>query len=130
MFTFLNFLQKGLDGSSQRQRALSNNIANVNTPNYKRKDVDFISVLRNETKQSGRKALKNTNPKHISFKSTNSQFRKIQQANTSARNDGNNVEVDAEMSELAKNNIYYNTLVQQVNDRFKFLNAVIDKGGR
>lgn len=131
MLSFINFLQRGLDGSSQRQRTLNNNVANVDTPNYKRRDVDFISALRKESKSSNKSSkLASTDSKHIPFKDSSSQFKRIQQNNSSARNDGNNVEIDREMAEIAKNNIYYNAMAQQLSDRFKLLNNVIDKGGR
>ncbi|MFP4016017.1 MAG: flagellar basal body rod protein FlgB [Halanaerobiales bacterium] len=130
MYNFVNFLQKGLDGSSQRQRSLNNNVANVDTPNYKRKDVDFISTLRKETVTKRKARLLTTDNNHIPFKNSSYQFRGVQANNTSGRNDGNNVEIDHEMAEIAKNNIYYNTLVQQVNSRFQILKNVIDRGGR
>ncbi len=136
MNPFINFLSKGLDGASLRQKLLANNISNVNTPGYKREDVDFVSTLEKESKQYNQGtslSLSTTDSGHINFsKSAKSDkpFKRIHMSNTSNRSDGNNVDIENEMAEMAKNNIYYNTMIQQVSARFKFLNSVIDKGGR
>ncbi len=133
MNSFINFLSKGLDGSSLRQKLLANNISNVNTPDYKRQDVDFVSTLEKESKQynHGKSlSLSTTDNGHINFSKSDKPFKRIHMSNTSNRNDGNNVDIENEMAEMAKNNIYYNTMIQQVSDRFKFLNTTIDKGGR
>lgn len=133
MNPFINFLSKGLDGSSFRQKMLANNISNINTPDYKRQDVDFVSTLEKESKQYNQGkilSLSTTDSGHIKFSKSDKPFKRIHMSNTSNKNDGNNVDVENEMAEMAKNNIYYNTLIQQVSDRFKFLNTTIDKGGR
>ena len=44
-FNYINILDKAADASSLRQQAIANNLANVDTPNYKRQDVDFESTL-------------------------------------------------------------------------------------
>ncbi len=129
----INFLKTGLDGSANRQRALANNIANINTPEFKREDVDFLTTLKEEASSSqsiSKSSLKVTDSKHISFNYSDKPFKKIHISNTSSRNDGNNIDIEYEMAELAKNNIYYNTLSQQVSKRFSSLNNVIEKGGR
>ena len=54
MDSTINLLQLGLDGAKKRQEAISNNIANVDTPGYKRKDVDFLSVLKKEKAANNR----------------------------------------------------------------------------
>ncbi|MFP4661051.1 MAG: flagellar basal body rod protein FlgB [Halanaerobiales bacterium] len=137
MNPFIDFLSKGLDGANYRQKLLANNIANVNTPEYKRQDLDFVSALERESGKSGNRngvSLKTTDNGHIGVSGASNgvsrPFKMLHLNNTSSRNDGNNVDMDVEMAEVAKNNIYYNTLIQQVSDRFKFLNNVIDKGGR
>ncbi len=48
VFSYVNVLNKAADASWLREETIANNLANVNTPGYKRKDVDFQSVLRNE----------------------------------------------------------------------------------
>lgn len=132
MKPIINLLQRGLDGSSLRQKALSDNIANVNTPDYKRKDVDFISVLKEQAAKGKGKnlSLSKTNNKHLTTEGANRPFKMYSRTYTSYKNDGNNVDIDFEMAESAKNNLYYNTLVGQINNRFGMINNVIEKGGR
>lgn len=133
MDSTINLLSRGLDGALSRQKALSNNIANVDTPNYKRKDVDFITVLRNQTQEIGNTSLslRTTNDGHkVGSDKKNRPNMNLLHNDTSYRNDKNNVDIDVEMAEIAKNGIYYNTLSRQINEEFKILKDVISKGGR
>lgn len=131
MGSIINLLSKGLDGSFIRQRALANNVANAQTPNYKRQDVDFISVLRREQGENKSLSLKATSKSHLK----GSEFRQdhfssfVLQKNTSYRNDKNNVDIEVEMAEVAKNALYYNTLSRQIDEQFSILRNVINKGG-
>lgn len=132
MSSIINLMSQGLDGSLKRQKALSNNIANVDTPNYKRKDIDFVSALRQESRQLNKSsiALKTTNDSHISIgKELNTRSTKSFLENSSYRNDKNNVDIDVEMAEVAKNGLYYNTLSKQINEQFKIMKNIISKGG-
>ena len=131
----INLLGLGLDGAYKRQEAISNNIANANTPEYKRKDVNFLSTLKDKVNNDKTNLnLKRTSRKHLSGKpgglSGRTQFEIKTQQGTSFRNDGNNVDIDVEMTELAKNNIYFNTLTNQINNKFSMLKNVISKGGK
>jgi flagellar basal-body rod protein FlgB len=126
MEPIIQLLTTGLDGAYFRQKALANNIANINTPGYKRREVDFLSAL--NLLRSGL-SLKRTNPDHFKGSDGVRAFKGVLVSNSSYRNDQNNVDIDVEMAELAKNNLYYNTLVQQINERFKNLQDTISKGG-
>ncbi len=139
MDSIINVLQFGLDGSHARHQALSNNIANVSTPNYKRQDVNFQEKLKenidNLKDQNGNKSkpvrLASTNSKHNSLgikDNSSMKFKPHNYSNTSFRNDQNNVDVDSEMAKLSKNNLYYNTLTQRVSSKFSLLQEVIQKG--
>lgn len=48
-FNYVNVLDKAADASWSRENILTNNIANVNTPGYKRKDLNFENTLKNRT---------------------------------------------------------------------------------
>ncbi|WP_099158091.1 flagellar basal body rod protein FlgB [Virgibacillus ndiopensis] len=122
-------LEKSLDYATAKNRTISNNIANVDTPNYKAKDVVFKNVL-NDAISSSIEA-KRTNTKHIAFDNESMQhsYRIISKNNTMYNHNGNNVDVDKEMSELAKNQIYYQGLVDRINGKFSSLQTVI-RGGR
>ncbi|MGG1114627.1 flagellar basal body rod protein FlgB [Halalkalibacterium halodurans] len=124
----LSALEKGLYGASLQQRAISQNIANVDTPNYKAKKVNFQKVF-DEALSNTRLQAKQTHEKHIAFNRSqgSSPVETIRQ--TAYNHNGNNVDVDLEMTELAKNQIYYNALIERVNGNFNSLQTVI-RGGR
>lgn len=137
--SIINILEFGLDGSHARHQALSNNIANVSTPNYKRQDVNFQDMLKqninklkdNNGNQAKNVRLASTNSKHNSLgvkKNSTMNFKPNNYSNTSYRNDENNVDVDSEMAKLSKNNLYYNTLTQRVSSKFSLLQEVIQRG--
>lgn len=120
-------LQQSMDYASLKNKTISNNIANVDTPNYKAKDVQFKNVL---SQEMGSFDAKRTNSKHIPFSSSGSSpFSVTLNRNTEYNHNGNNVDVDQEMSDLAKNQIYYQALVDRLNGKFRSLESVI-KGGR
>lgn len=131
--SIINLIGTGMDGALIRHNYISNNIANVDTPNYKRKDHNFIEVLQKNTGSNTQLSLRKTNPKHIQVGLTSTSGTAkdlLLNSRTSYRNDGNNVDIDVEMGEQVKNALYYNTLTKQINDRFSILKNVISKGGR
>ena len=111
-------MEKALNVSQARNDTISQNIANVDTPNYKRKDVAFeqyfIDSLNNANMDSEANSFQ---PTVIEDKSDNKM-----------RIDGNNVDIDSEMSYLAKNTIKYNALVQLINGNFSKIKNVIREG--
>ena len=128
-------MQKALAASSLRQQVLSNNIANVNTPNFKRSDVAFGDELQQavdkEDKRYGRRLeMKKTNAKHLpQAKGNSAEARIVNESSTTMRTDGNNVDIDREMAEVAKNSIFYQANAQQLSRYYATLKSVIT-GGR
>ena len=122
-------LEQSLDYSALKNRTISNNIANVDTPGYKAKNVVFKDVL--NQKMSPSFEGKRTHNKHIPITSQNQHhsFQVTTRSNTSYNHNGNNVDIDKEMSDLAKNQIYYQSVVDRLNGKFRGLESVI-KGGR
>ncbi|GGI14236.1 flagellar basal body rod protein FlgB [Gottfriedia solisilvae] len=121
-------LERGLDYSVQKQKAISQNIANADTPNYKAKDVSFKTVLENEMNANFR-AIK-TNSKHFDFKYGQASGNSIvEKSDTSYLHNGNNVDLDTEMAQLAENQIYNQALVDRINGQFNTLKSVI-RGGK
>ena len=122
----VNVLQKGLDASSMRQQVLSNNVANIDTPNFKRSDVDFQAVLGAALGEKGEAlAMKLTSPKHISGLADGGGSGVVMDQSTSLRNDGNNVDVDREMTNVAENGLYYNSLTRAISSQLGLLRMVI-----
>ncbi|SDL74284.1 flagellar basal body rod protein FlgB [Sediminibacillus halophilus] len=121
-------LEKSLDYASLKNQTISNNIANADTPGYKAQQVAFKDVLNSEMNSGFQ--TKRTDARHIDFGSNTAQqsFRIVSNTNTTYNHNGNNVDIDKEMSELAKNQIYYQGLVDRLNGKFSSLQTVI-KGG-
>lgn len=130
MQEMINYLKRALDGAGARQRAIGNNIANVNTPGYKRKDVNFTQILQDNIDQKQKVKLQRTDKDHRESKESFTELSVNSADKTKYKNDRNNVDIDVEMAEMAKNQIYYNTISQQLNNRLQLLRNVIDKGGR
>ena len=121
-------LDQALNYASIKQKVISQNIANVDTPNYKAKDVSFKSVLQSEMNNDF--TTNRTDPRHIDFSSgSTSQPSIVTRQNTQYNSNGNSVDLDQEMNDLATNQIYYNALVEQLNSKFSALQNVI-RGGK
>lgn len=123
----INSLEQALNYSSLKQQVISQNIANADTPNYKAKDVSFKAILQNEMSQNF--TTYRTDQRHIDF-SDNSETQPsiVVRPNVQYNNNGNSVDIDQEMSDLAKNQIYYDALVEQENNKFAAIQNVINGG--
>ena len=121
-FKNIDFMGSALRGSWMQNSAIANNIANVNTPGYKRQKVNFQEVLQNQMNMNQSVKMTLTNSKHIDPANTGD-FRVDTISDTSYRVDDNNVDIDVENAEMAKNTISYNAVVNQVNGQFSRLKA-------
>lgn len=120
-------LEKSLAYSTAKNRTIANNIANVDTPHFKSENVVFKDLLA-ET-MSGSIQNKRTHPKHFTFQKNIDQSYVVKEnKNTMYNHNGNNVDVDHEMAELAKNQLYYQAVVDRLNGKFSSLEKVI-RGG-
>lgn len=117
-----SLIKKTLDVSSLRQNTISSNIANANTPDYKVNKVEFEKFLSEAKKGIG---INKTHNMHFGLDSIEPVVEK--RTTTSYNDNGNNVDMDVEMTELAANEIYYSILVGQLNARLGNLNYVINK---
>ena len=122
-FDYINVLNRAADAAWQRNEALSNNIANVDTPGYKRQDVAFESVLQ--------KALGNNRYESMDEKVSNINLSRLRgrayvdYANYSYRLDGNNVDIENENVMLAENQLKYQGLISSINQEFTNLQTVM-----
>jgi len=122
----LTVLEKSLNASSLRQKVLADNIANVDTPGFKRSDVDFQLALNTALGSSGSTlSLKTTYHRHITSAETESQTIVQTDNSTSIRNDANNVDIDREMANVAENGLYYNSLTRTISSQLGLLRMVI-----
>lgn len=124
-----NLLERSLDTASLRQKVISNNIANEETPYFKRSSVSFEDLLQQQL-DSGEPVLQGlrTNEKHIAIGGTKQlpTAEVVVDENTSFNNNLNNVDIDYENAQLAQNQLRYNALIQQMNSEFKQLRIAID----
>lgn len=119
-------LERGLDYSAVKQKVIANNVANVDTPGYKSKDVSFKAMLQDEIKLSST----GSDPRHFDLSSDGEGAPAITQRSYSIRENGNGVDMDKEMADLATNQIYYNSLIARISGKFGSLNSVIKGGGQ
>lgn len=125
-FNNINLQKKYLDAGWLKQDVIANNIANVETPNYKRQKVNFNSVLQSAMNGKGVQ-LKKTNEKHMDFGALETPYITTDRS-YSNRLDGNNVNIDVEMADQAKNSIKYNAMITQVSAQIRRIKSAI-KGG-
>ena len=122
-FDYINVLDRAADAAWQRNEAISNNIANVDTPGYKRQDVAFESVLQ--------QALGNNRYESMDDKVANVNLSSLRgrayvdYANYSYRLDGNNVDIENENVMLAENQLKYQGLISSINQEFTNLKTVM-----
>ena len=124
-FGYVNLLKSAADASWTREEVLTNNIANVDTPNYKRQDVEFSSYLANALQRSGKNSssltqrVNNVDYKDISIRTY------TDNSTLSYRTDGNNVDLSTENVELASEQINYNALIDSMNNEFSRFKTVL-----
>ncbi|OIJ09897.1 flagellar basal body rod protein FlgB [Anaerobacillus arseniciselenatis] len=123
-------LEQSLNASSMRQKTISQNIANVDTPNYKAKKTVFEHQLNNAINNQHLNAHR-TDARHFHFGGKESSGAEVvvDRKNTMFNHNGNNVDIEHEMAEMAKNQIYYNALIDRLNGRFNNIRTVVG-GGR
>ena len=129
-------LNKALNASQVQHQLISNNIANIDTPGFKRSEVVFQSKLDSvlNNREKNYMPLKLTDVNHIpiaprlSVEDINHEV--IMRTETSLRNDGNNVDVDYEMAKMAENTVYYTSVAQLMSSKLSLLQSVINDGRR
>ena len=122
-FDYINVLDKAADAAWLRNDAIANNIANVDTPGYKRQDVEFEGVLQQALGNSRYKSL-DSKIHHL----TNRDLRArpfTDHENFSYRLDGNNVDIDTENVYLAANQLKYNGLTTSIQHEFTLLQTAM-----
>jgi flagellar basal-body rod protein FlgB len=120
----VKILKNFIDYTATRNQVISKNIANIGTENYRREDVNFNDIL------AGSNApLKVTNSKHFSPEAPAGNPEIIKDNNKEAVSGINNVNIDEEMAELAKNTLQYKFASQKISRHFKTLQNVIKGGG-
>ena len=124
LFEQLNF-------RAERQKVISSNLANVNTPNYKTQDLVFDEQLNLATKNSLQ--MSQTNNKHmrnIDSVSNLSNPRLLEVKGLQEQNDGNNVNLDAQISEQSKNKVIIDAIQSAIKRDSRLFRSMIDSSAK
>lgn len=123
IYNYINVLDKAADAASSRNEIIANNLANVDTPNYKRKDISFESYL--EQAMIGDGSLDERVADINTHLSDFGGLIYTDSSTLSYRLDGNNVDIDTENALFAENQIRYNALVAQIGQEFARYKTVL-----
>ncbi len=123
VFDYINLLGTSLDAAATRNDIINNNLANVNTPEYKRKDIRFETELKSAFAKSGLDTV-DARVKNLDLNGLKPEIY-TDYAELSYRYDGNNVDVNNENAILAKNQIKYNGMMTLLNKNFSQLMSVM-----
>ncbi len=123
IYNNVNVLDKAADASWTRNQVISNNIANVDTPNYKRKDVAFQTYLQAEMEGADTTNLQDR-VRDVDLDALNATSY-TDMADLSYREDGNNVDIDTENVELASNQLMYQALINSISNEFDMIKAAM-----
>ncbi|MBR1552547.1 MAG: flagellar basal body rod protein FlgB [Schwartzia sp.] len=127
-----DYLERGLSAANLRHEVISDNLANVNTPNFKRSEVVFEEVLAKELygdDDKGKLQLVRTHDRHLPFKKFERAAAYVERDDTmTMRVDNNNVDIDMEMASLAKNQLWYNAMTRMLGGHISKIKSVMQGG--
>ena len=127
----LDILHRTMDASMLRHQVSANNIANADTPNFKRTTVNFESELKRalDSEKVDKPKAFLTHPKHIPFDKVQNyrevKPRRVLDYLSQTDNNGNNVNLEEESMLLLQNQLRYNMLTRSVSEQFNRVNLVL-----
>ena len=123
VFNYVNVMQKTMDATAMRSEVILNNMANVNTPGYKRKDIRFETELKHAFARASQDTVdarvKNLDLEALTPK-TYTDYEEL-----AYRYDGNNVDINNENAILAEVQTKYNALMDLINSDFASMRAAM-----
>ena len=129
----INALDTAIDMRLLRQNVVSSNIANAETPGYKAKKMDFEQALSRALDIEGKGKMHSTDEKHYLLGQgpiANVRADVYDNPDINVSNDGNTVDLEREMAELASNSIMHRAAVQLINKKLAALKYVANDGSR
>lgn len=120
-------LNRALDTASLRNDVIANNIANVDTPKFKRSEVIFEDKLKKALNYTNYGKLNLTNSRHIQINQATMDLQPEVRVmdDLTYRNDGNNVDIDVETAKMAKNKLFYDAVGQSMSNEIRLLRLAI-----
>lgn len=128
-----SLLERSLDLRSLNQRVLASNIANMDTPNYKAFELLVAEEMNRYTESDAKVPFVRTHANHLAGRTESSnqvRFKTAKAPDFSLRGDGNTVDIERTMGDLAENTLLYNTAIQLINKKFSLLKNAINGGNR
>jgi len=111
--SIVDLIEAGIRAESLRQRAIANNIANLETPGYRRIDVKFEELLAKLLDSSGAVELSEVEP----------QIHQPKQ--TPVKSNGNDVNLEGEVGQMVKNNLRYKAYIRLLNKKYNQIELAI-----
>ena len=127
-----NKLFEQLNFRGERQKVISSNIANINTPGYKTKELVFEDELKNSITNNSLQ-MTATNSRHmtnINSSLANSNPKLMEVDNLEEQNDGNNVNLDTQMGEMSKNKILFDAIQSSIKRDSKLFRSVVESSAK
>lgn len=116
----IGLMSRAMDASTLRNSVINNNIANENTPGFKKSEVSFKATLENSL--DSKLQIKRTKINHIHGIEEKDKYTHVYQVkDTKIKTDGNNVDIDMENSKLAENSLYFNSLTNFMSNQLGLL---------
>ncbi|KUJ95962.1 MAG: flagellar basal-body rod protein FlgB [Desulfonauticus sp.] len=127
-----NWVEKAMDLHLVRQNIVASNLANINTPGYKAKKVEFEEELQAMLKAEENKSITRTNPKHlpVAFDPNKVSPTLLKSLEPRVVQGEDSVDLDKEMALMAKNAMIYDTLAQVMKKGFEGMKSVITEGSK
>ncbi|MBP9615498.1 MAG: flagellar basal body rod protein FlgB [Aliarcobacter sp.] len=125
LFEQLNF-------RGERQKVISSNIANINTPGYKTKELVFEDELKNSITNNSLQ-MTATNSRHmtnVTSSLANSNPKLMEVENLEEQNDGNNVNIDTQMGEMSKNKVLFDAIQSSIKRDSKLFRSVVESSAK
>jgi flagellar basal-body rod protein FlgB len=125
-----NALYEQLNFRGEKQKVISSNLANINTPNYKTKDLIFEDELKSADNSL---QLKQTNSRHITSIDNNLSTENpklVQVKGLQEQNDGNNVNLDSQMGEMSKNKILFDAIQSSIKRDSRLFKSIIESSAK
>ncbi|MHC4616135.1 MAG: flagellar basal body rod protein FlgB [Planctomycetota bacterium] len=111
----LDLVEAGIRAESLRQKAITNNIANLETPGYRRIDVKFEELLATALESSGSAGLSEIEPQIC------------QPKQTPIRSNGNDVNLEAEVGEMIKNALRHKAYIRLLKKKYRQIEMAISE---
>jgi flagellar basal-body rod protein FlgB len=113
-----------LNGLAKRQEIIGRNLSNVDTPGYKAQSVSFESALQTALRSNDQLRMQTTNVAHLAAPQEQVGVQLTSRQGGSQRADGNNVDIDVELSQMAESGIRYQALAQLVSKKIIILRSI------